>query len=153
MFGNILQHYNNVYYASIARHYSKAAAKSIGKRSSPSSVSSTPMKKPNSTPSSAASSAPSTPLRVGVAGVIGSPPHSKNLRLLSKAAVPTQRGKRSVPNPVCNDMSHSKRGDRFIQRHSCRKCMLKRFGELIENKNLHLWDIVQIIMREFRRCS
>jgi hypothetical protein len=74
----------------------------------------------------------------------------KNLMMLSNAACPTQRGKAS-PNKTCHDITHSKNGNRFIQKHTCKYCLAKRIQELSEKKHLHIWDAVNILMREFRR--
>lgn len=120
---------------------------SPGKRSRPNTASSTSMKKPKS----GEGSAPSTPIQPPIASLVGCSPPLKNLKLLSNVATASPKRRRAAPNPVCTDKSHSKRGDRNIQRHSCKYCLRKRIDELIQNKNLHRWDIMRILMQEFRR--
>ena len=74
----------------------------------------------------------------------------KNLMMLSNAACPMQKGK-TYPNWMCHDMSHSKNGKKFIQKHTCKYCLAARINELLQKEHLHHWDAVNIIMREFRR--
>jgi hypothetical protein len=137
MFVNALQLYYNRHFKDMVHRGS--TSKSPKKRVLPTPV------YPPAKKSRKPSSAPSAPAAWSEAEVM-----PRNLVMLSNAACPMQKG-RTSPNRMCHDMSHSKNGKKFIQRHTCKYCLAARINELLQKEHLHHWDAVDILMREFRR--